>query len=260
MLKTLHFVRPLLLAVATAGLLAACGGGDDDDFDDRADLADPTARFVHAVPGGPAVTLRRNGGKEPSATNVDYKYASQYKDIVTDRNDFALLTGPSDTVVATTIVDGERGNKYTLVALPATGGVELLAIDDPYNKSVNSDDARVRVLNASANAPALDVYITAPTVDLNNVAPTFAGLDFKEVAPVSGSDSVDLEGGGYQLRITVAGSKTPIFSVPVTVPQNADWLLVTLPDDGALATPNDIRVLLVRSDDSNDATDELVAP
>ena len=51
----------LLGATVCLGLLAACGGSDDDSFDDRADVADPKVRFVHAVPGGPNVTLWRNG-------------------------------------------------------------------------------------------------------------------------------------------------------------------------------------------------------
>jgi len=39
------------------------------------------------------------------------------------------------------------------------------------------------------------------------------------------------------------------------VPEDGDWLLVALPED---ATPNNVRLLLVRSDDSDDATDELI--
>ena len=63
--------RLLLASVASLGLLAACGGSDDDSFDDRADIADPKLRFVHAVPGGPNVTLQRNGVNESGATDID---------------------------------------------------------------------------------------------------------------------------------------------------------------------------------------------
>jgi hypothetical protein len=49
-----------LLAVLPALILAACGGSDDS-LDDRADIADPKVRLVHAVPGAPNVSLFRDG-------------------------------------------------------------------------------------------------------------------------------------------------------------------------------------------------------
>jgi Domain of unknown function (DUF4397) len=250
-------LRFLLLATASAGLLAACGGSDDDSFDDRADIADPKVRFVHAVPGAPNVTLQRNGTAESAVTDVAYKYASQYYDVSTENYTFSLRTSSGDAELTNITVNADRGNKYTLVALPTDSGVELLTIRDPFNKSVTSDDARVRVLNAAANAEAFDVYITAAGADLTTATPRISALGYKSVAPESGDDSVEVEGGTYQLRLTPAGSKTPFFDQTVTAPADGDWLLVALPDQ---ATPNSVRVLLVRSDDSSDATDEIPAP
>jgi hypothetical protein len=250
-------MRALLLALASASLLVACGGGDDN-FDDRADTADPKVRFVHAFPGGPAVTLQRGGMPEPAATNVDYKYANQYYGVPTAMADFSLRVAATNTEVATASIDAQRGKKYTLVAVPATGGAELLVINDPYNKRLNSNDARLRVLNAAPNAQAFDVYLTAVGIDLATVAPGIPVVAYKQVAPASGSDSIEVEDGTYQLRITPQGSKTVIFNAIVSVPENADWLLVVLPDDAAAPTPNAVRMLLVRSDDSADATDELL--
>jgi len=257
MIKLSKSRRALLLAFASTSLLVACGGGDDN-FDDRADVADPKVRFVHAFPGGPAVTLQRNGVAESAATNVDYKYGSQYYGVPTAMADFSLRVAATNTEVASTSVDAQRGKKYTLVALPATAGAELLVINDPYNKRLTSDDARLRVLNAAPNAQTFDVYVTALGIDLSGASPSLSGVDYKEVAPASGADSLEVDGGAYQLRITPQGSKTVIFSTPISVPDNGDWLLVVLPDDAAAPVPNAVRVLLVRSDDSPDATDELV--
>ena len=64
-------------------LLAACGGSDDS-FDDRADIADPKVSLVHAVPGGPNVSLFRDDRRtRADVTNMAYKGASNYFD--TDR-------------------------------------------------------------------------------------------------------------------------------------------------------------------------------
>jgi hypothetical protein len=249
-------LRAILLSIVSASLLGACGG--DDNFDDRTGLADPKARFVHAFPGGPAVSLQRNGVTEPAATNVDYKYGSQYYDIGTASTEFSLRVAATNGEVATAGFNPSRGHKYTLVALPALSGAELLVIDDPYNKSLASDDARLRVLNAALNAQTFDVYVTAPGADLSTATPRFTGVAYKHIAPDSGADSLEVEADTYRLRIAPAGSKTVIFDGTVFVPKNGDWLLVVLPDDASPLTTNAVRVLLVRSDDTNDATDELL--
>lgn len=250
-------LRAILLSLASASLLAACGGSDDDNFDDRTGLADPSVRFVHAVPGGPAVTLQRNGAPQAGATNVDYQYAGQYKDVRTEVQNFSLRAASSNAELATASEDVERGHKYTVVALPAASGAELLIIDDPYNKSLTSDNARLRVLNAASNANAFDVYLTPRGADLLTAIPKLTGVAFKQAAPDSDNNGLEVEGGAYQLRITSVGTKTVIFNTEVTVPKNGDWLLVVLPSDAAPATPNAVQVLLVRSDDSSDATDDL---
>jgi Domain of unknown function (DUF4397) len=248
-------LRLLLLGVASIGFLAACGGSDDDSFDDRADIADPKVRFVHAVPSGPNLTLQRNGVPESGATDVGYKYASQYYDVSTEDYTFSLRTASGDVELDSLQFNADRGNKFTLVALPTDSGAELLAIRDPYNKSVTSNDARLRVLNAAVNAQSFDVYLTQVDADIAAATPQLGEISYKEVQPESGDDSIEVEQGSYRLRLTPAGSKTVIFNATVSVPEDADWLLVVLPED---ATPNNVRVLLVRSDDSDDATDEIV--
>ena len=248
--------RLLLASVASLGFLAACGGSDDDSFDDRADVADPKVRFVNAVPDGPNLTLLRGGAAEADATDVAYKSASQYYDVSTEDYTFTLRAADGNVDLDTDTFNAARGNKYTLVALPADAGAELLTIRDPYNKSVTSNDSRLRALNAAANAAAVDVYLTNVGADIAAATPTLYDMAFKEVQPESGDDSVEVERGDYRLRLTQAGSKTVIFNATVSVPENGDWLLVVLPEDAA--TPDSVRVLLVRSDDSNDATDEIV--
>lgn len=250
-------LRLLALTAASAALLAACGGGSDDDsLDDRADLADPKIRFVHAVPGGPNVTLQRNGSNESGVTNVAYKFASQYYDVGTENYSFTLRTAAGGVQVAAATVDARRGNKYTLLALPTTSGVELQEVRDPYNKSLTNKDARVRVVNAAVNAQVFDVYLTPVGVDFAGTAPLLPSIGYKQVKPATGNDSVNVTPGAYKLRLTPAGSKTPFFTATVSAPENGDWLLVALPEDGAAA--NAVRLLLVRADDTADATDEIV--
>ncbi len=261
MTRPFNLFRVLTVAAASATLLAACGGGDDDDLDDRLDIADPKVRFVHALPGGPAVTLQRNGQNEAMATNVNYKFGSQYYDVSNQTVTFSLRTASGNTELATAILNPSQGDRYTVLALPTTApgaGAELFTIADPYNKSLTNNNARLRFFNASPNAQAFDVYITAVGANLATTQPNLTNIAYKRALPLSGNDSFELRGGNYQFRLTPAGSKTPYFSAPVTVPENGDWLLVTLPDDATPTASNAVRILRVRSDGALVATDEIL--
>ena len=260
LLPASHKLRFTLTALAISSLLAGCGRGNDDNLDDRLNQAPAQARFVHAVPAGPNVTLARNGVKETQWTNVAYKFGSQYFEIGQGTSAFSLQLNSPETELATTGVDGQKGHKYTLAALPSSDGVALLTIDDPYTKSVSDNNARVRVINASPNSQNVDVYLIAPGTEIVARAPTIAGVTYRQAMPASGSDAYEFGPGDYQLIMTAAGSKTPIFSVNIPVSKNVDWLLVTLPETGlGILRPDSIRVLLVHADNTADATDELVS-
>lgn len=240
-------LKLLLAAVPAALLLAACGGSDDN-ADDRVGLADPKIRLVHAVPLAPDVTLFRNDQTvAPELSGLSYKDASPYVTISsgTLRWDVKTATTPSATVGSVSF-DGDRGHKYTLVAVPDAGSAtDVVMIDDPFDKSIVSDNGRVRMFNASFNAAALDAYLTAPGADLSTRQPNFPAVSYQEASPASTQNSTEFEGGNYQLRLTTAGTKTVIFSANVTLPKNADWLLASVP--GSI-TPNDVKVLVVRDD------------
>lgn len=242
----------LLLAIAPALLIAACGGGGDDNLDDRLGIADPKLRLVHAAPLAPNVSLLRSGTPQAAdVTNLAYKGASKYFDISTntDKWDVLTATNPALTVGSVTF-DAKRGTKYTLLALPNAGTVtEVALLVDPYNKSIASDNARVRVFNASFNVSSVDVYLTAltaPATDIATATPRFAGVGYKQAQPVSGADSIEVEGGAYRLRVTLAGTKSVIFTAAVDLSKNADWLLTSIPGS---VTPNDVKLLVIKSDE-----------
>jgi hypothetical protein len=246
--------RQVLALVVITATLAACGGGDDS-FDDRADIADPKVRLVHAVPGGPNISLfRDNQAQASDVTNMPYKGASNYFDTGSGTHTWEVRTATSPALsLGSQTFETSRGNKFTLIAVPNRGSVtEVVMISDPYNKSLTSDNARVRVFNAAFNTANLDAYITAPATDINTVGPTLAGAAYKQPVPGSGSDSIELEGGNYTLRLTAVGTKTVLFTAPISIPRNADWLLVPVP---ASLTPGDVRVLVVQSDAGAPATE-----
>ena len=221
----------LALACVPLAFVAACGGGDD--LADRLDLANPTVRFVHASPLAPNVTLYRGTTAQSQATNVPYKYASNYYDIDTSAADWSVQTSTGNVTIGSVNIDPKRGNRYTIVALPASSTASsLYLINDPYNKALTSTSTRLRVMTASYNPPSIDVYMTK-TSDISATAPQIAGVAYKTSGPKSTDDSLEIPGDTYQLRVTTAGTKTVLFAGTVAFGNNQDVLILTVPDAGS---------------------------
>lgn len=219
-----------LLACIPALLLAACGGGD---IEDRLDVADPAVRFVNASEIAPNLTLYRSEVAQSDATNVSYKFASDYFDVDSSFADWSVRTAVTGTAVGTAAIDPSRGTKYTILALPTSDIASgMYVIADPYNKPLGSDSTRLRTMNARFDAGAIDVYMNSPGTDIAavGVEPLIAATVFGASGPASGSDSVDVPAGTYQLTIAEAGTKTVLFQGQLSFGDNQDLLLVVLHD------------------------------
>jgi Domain of unknown function (DUF4397) len=210
----MNHLRKLLFVCAPLVGLAACGGSDTAD---RLDVADPTVRFVHASPIAPNVTLYRGVDAESDAINVPYQFASNYFDVSMGISDWSVKTASGAVNVGTVSIDPVRGDKYTIVALPASStDSSAYLITDPYNRSLNGDNAYVRVMNVSATA-------------------------YKTAGPASGGDSAAIQGGTYQVTVTQAGTKTVLFNGQLSIGNSKDVLLLTVPDT---VLPGAIKVLV----------------
>ena len=228
-------LNKLLLVGIPVLALAACGGGDTAD---RLDLANPAVRFVHASPSAPNLTLYRNAAAQPDSTNVAYKFAANYADVDTSAADWSVKTAAGAVPVGSVPIDPVRGNKYTIVALPSTlVDNSVILVSDPYNKPLASDSTRLRLVNAAYNAASVDVYMNAAGTDIGAVSPLIAATGFKTAGPASGSDSVSIPAGTYQLTIATAGTKTVLFKGTLSFAANKDILLLSVPGDIPINAP-----------------------
>ena len=254
----MKLIKFIALGAITA-FVAACGGGGDAE--DRLNLRDPVVRFIHAVPGGPALTLYRGDSAQGDAANTAYKFVSEYYDVSNAGATWSVrTTGTPAVTLASANLDPSQGDRYTFVAMPGGGGtVALKLIVDPYDKGLLSDRARVRVLHAAPATAPVDVYLLQGNQTLASATPTISGLSASDTSPASGRDSLEVNGGTYRLVLTAAGTKTVVFNAnSVSIGNNADWLLLAIPGPTGLA--GDVRVLVAQGNDDVDGqTVELVS-
>ena len=223
-------------------------------------MANPRLRVVHTATGIGSLDFLRNGQLDIDGNATDYLYGSQYHDVGSGSNLLSLTRGNITTEFGKSTFDASRGHKYTAAAVINVSGVDLVIIDDPFNKSLVSDNARLRVFNSAPNVRQVDTYLSAAGRNWITDPATFSATGFAAASPASGEGSLELERGTYQLRLTEPGSRTVLFSATLELPKNADWTLFLLAESEAalLAGQKKLRVLLLRSDDSADATDDLV--
>jgi hypothetical protein len=214
-------IRSLLLAV-----IAAAGTGCSSD--DTTGVNSGTARvaFIHAIADTGIVDVRVASRVNPTLTAVPYGSATAYQSVAGGLLVFTVQPSPSTAVGtprAITNLSGVNirdGASVTLVAAgEARDTVSTRAAGiTPYVDDVSvpaSGLARVRVINASPDAGAVDVYLT-PQGAARPTTPTLAGIDYRSAV------SYTTSAGSYVLTVT------PL-SDPVTVLTTAS---LTLPAGG----------------------------
>lgn len=268
-MKTVHH---LLVAACAAALLAGCGGSSND-VGKEVGLQNPEVHFVNAVPiapngaAAPNLDLFVNGSTLSGQTNVPYKGVTNFANIGTGSTQVGYgLTGTaaSAALASGTFANVSNGHEYTVIALPsitASNGYGIGLIDDPFDKGLLSNDARVRSFNASPNAPNVDVYIVPPgTTSVSGMSPTMAGVSYGNAVPASGQDSLYLSGGSYMAIVTAAGTSTPIYeSAQFSLANNADWLISTVPAGGVASAlvPGQIHLLVAQGGNTSQPALEL---
>jgi Domain of unknown function (DUF4397) len=251
----MKLLKCIILAAAAATVLSACGGGNS--VGQELGITKPSVRYIHAIPSGPNVDFFNNGVIAQS--NVAYSSVSAYNTFSSGATTFSYnATGTSAALATAPAFNAANGHLYTTLAIVGTSALPAIAvIDDPFDKGLLNNQARIRAFNGSYNANALgpiDVYIVpVNNTSIASATPQMANVAYDAAVPASGQDSVYLDGGSYVIVITHAGSKTPIFtSAGVSLANNADWLITTLPTGGlGTVTPDAIEVLVANNAGGN---------
>jgi len=189
-------LKLLSLLLAATALSAACS----DDDDNTGPEGEARVRVVHASPDAPSVDVLLDDAEVLS--DVPYLASSAY--LATSAGDHNLKVNAAGT--ASTAIDADvtlaDGTDYTVIASDLVAAITPIVLADD-NTAPAAGNARVRAIHGAPSAPAVDIYVTAPGVDLGAATPVLTGVAFGDVA-----DYLEVPAGEYQVRVAPAGTKT----------------------------------------------------
>jgi Domain of unknown function (DUF4397) len=213
--------------IAALALLAGCSSSDDDP-PDTADV-----RFIHASPDAPSVNVE--GQSSTLVAGLAYKSASPFRafDVGTlnVRVD-GIVPGGTATVIGPVDLTLAADTSYSVIALGEVAAIDALVIADPATM-VAAGQVRAHVVHAAPNAPAVDVYVTAPGADLTQSAPLGSFAFGEDLGPV------DVAAGDYEIRVTLPANPASVVfdSGTVSLPAGADLLITAVENTGPGAAP-----------------------
>ena len=191
-------LKLLSLLFAAGALTAACSDDDDNTGPD----GEASVRVVHASPDAPNVDVLVDDAEV--LDDVPYLTASDYLGVPSgDRNLKVNAAGTTTTVIDAdvTLTDGAD---YTVIASGLVAAIEPMVLEDD-NSAPAAGNVKVRAIHGAPSAPAVDIYVTAPDADLATEIPALGDVEFGDVA-----DYVEAPAGDYQVRVTLAGTKTVV--------------------------------------------------
>ena len=165
-------------------------------------ITDPARNPVNAILEGLPFGVNLTYTAATPATLPAPSTANYSPVLAGDRTIVLKKTADTTVTVGTLPVAITANNDYTVFATGGTGGAVVSSfVTGDVNTAPPTGQARIRVVNMSAAAGALDVFITAVDADLAAATPVVAGLANRTVFA-----GVSLAPGTYQVRTVPAGT------------------------------------------------------
>ena len=184
----LMFAAPLATTLAVAG----CGGSSSEQA--RVNL-----RALNLAADLPSLDLYEGDTRRFAALASDTLGGFETLDAA--ENTWRVKkAGDGATLLSASLSPGD-GEHVTLVLWGRETALRLSVLaEDEDNSDIGSGNARLRVLNATADSGSVDVFLTSSSADLGESASTVAA-----VAGATASGFRELSSGTYRLRVTGSG-------------------------------------------------------
>jgi len=194
-MNTRRILAFLLLAISVAlvGCSKSGGGGS------------ARMRTINAIPDAPAISITFDTNNTPVVSGLAFEQVTQYQGIDTGSHEFKVsANGGASNVIDTTL--SVNSSDYTYIVYgPVSAALATLLQDSGFSKP-NGGNVAARMFNAAAGVGPLDLYLTAPGVDINTTSATIANVSYGNA-----SAFLTLPTGTYEIRVTTANTKDVVF-------------------------------------------------
>jgi hypothetical protein len=189
-----------------------------------------TVRTIQLSPGTGSIDAFASDTLIASA--LPYGSASTYAQISTGNHTVSITpAGQDQTTLFKQVVDFFTNTNSTVIVVnPAVTISEYVLTDD--NAEPDPGDISLRIVHASPSAGVVDVYVTAPSVDITTVPATLRNLSYQ-----TAQGYLELPGGTYETRFTLAGTKTVIADTAAATYAIGDVSTVALADSPTGGAP-----------------------
>lgn len=205
-------------------LTAACGEGTVGPAGVSPTEAFGRVRFVNAVPNAAPVNVSVDG--VPMGVNMTYGAASGatvYHPAYGGNRHFVVTrtADPAVTVLDAQVPITADTSQTVYATTQGTANNAFVTLDNLQLPS--GSQVKLRAVHLAPGMGDVDVYVTAPNVDITTLTPQFSN-----VAPRSATDYLTLARATYQVRFTTTATKTVRLSATVTPPTGTTPIIRTV--------------------------------
>lgn len=150
---------------------------------------------------------------QASFSNVAFETITGYQTYLNQSTQFVVTLSGTSSVLGSFTIPLGGDQPYTLLVYGTNAAPRITLIAEVAQAPTNGN-VQLAVFNAAANNPNLDLYITSPGVDITNIGPNFSYVSYS-----GNSFNLAFSPGTYQIRATVAGTKTVVYDSGGTVYQ-----------------------------------------
>jgi hypothetical protein len=208
--------RGWVRAAALVSVLAATAGCGTKEAPSPLEPTGPQGRirFVNVITDPARIPVNAILERVPFGVNLGYtastpaslpapSTANYVAILAGDRTLVLKKTADTAVTVATFTITVASGEDRTVYAVGGTGGAAVTSFSTKdTNVAPPAGQVRIRVVNVSPAAGAIDAFVTAPNADLSTATPVASGL-----APQSAAVYVSIAAlSAYQFRAVPAGT------------------------------------------------------
>lgn len=216
-------MKSLMIGLATFALVAAFVPGALAQSEDMTQI-----RVAHLSPDAPTVDIWVDGSV--ALEEVPYEGVSDYLELPAGEHRIQITpTGETEPIVIDATVEFAAGEAYTVAATGLLGEEDLSPVVLQDDLATNEDEAKVRFVHTSPDAPAVDVAVADGPV-------LFSEIPFRKASAYAGVDPAT-----YDLEVRPAGTTDVALNVPgVTFEAGTNYTIFAigqLGDDSLAALP-----------------------